>query len=189
MERLMLVTSIRARLPRWSALAAITCGAMVLGAAKPWASLRASYFGGPWISIESPVNPYDNSTQGALFVVHTFRHQNPMDMGMAGTAEGLVDGQRRSVALDVAKTSRTGAYAVRRQWGEKGIWTIVITATPTDHGPGEKLQALVEIGADGSVGRVSVPRNDRGGMGTIAAADIDRGLRERAKAFVAVGAR
>lgn len=185
----MLVPSIRVRLQRWTVLTVITGSAMLLGAAKPWASVRASHFGGPWISVESPVNPYDNSTQGALFVVHTFRHGNPMDMGMAGTAEGLVDGQRRSVALTVSKTSHTGSYAVRREWGEKGIWTVVITATPTDHGPGEKLQALVEIGSDGDVGRVIVPRNDRGGLRTVAVAEVDRGLRERAKALVTVGAR
>ena len=185
----MSVSSPRARTARWSILATLAGGALVLGAAKPVASTDASMFGGPWISIETPVNPYDASTRGALMLVHTFRHGNPMDMGMAGRAEGLVDGQRRSVALDLRKASNAGTYAVRKQWESKGVWTVVITATPTDHGPGEQIQALVEVSGDGDVGKVSVPRTAQGALRTVAAAEIDRDLRERARAPVAVGAR
>lgn len=185
----MSVSSFRSRAARWSTLAAIAGGVMVIGAARPLVSISTAKFGGPWISIETPVNPYDGSTTGALFVVHTFRHGNPMDMGITGQAEGLVEGQRRSVPLTVAKASQTGNYAVRKQWGDKGLWTLVITATPTDHGAGEQLQAVVEIGADGEVGRVSVPRNNQGGFRAVATAEIERGLRERAKAPLAVGAR
>jgi hypothetical protein len=194
MEHLMSVATLRARAAhiaprvRWSTLTAIAGVALVAGAARPWAGTSASTFGGPWISVESPVNPYDASTTGALFVVHTFRHGNPMDMGMTGKAEGLVDGQRRSVEFKPTK-AHTGTYAVRRQWADKGIWTLVITATPTDHGPGEQLQAVVEIGADGEVGKTSVPRNERGAFRSVATAEIERGLRERAKLQVAVGSR
>jgi hypothetical protein len=194
MEHLMSVTTLRARSARvarsarWSTLAAIAGVVLVAGAARPWVNGSASMFGGPWISVESPVNPYDASTTGALFVVHTFRHGNPMDMGMTGKAEGLVDGQRRSVDFKLAK-AHTGTYAVRKQWADKGIWTLVITATATDHGRPEQLQAVVEVGADGEVGRVSVPRNEQGAFRTVAMAEIDRGLRERAKLPVAVGSR
>ncbi|MEO6526749.1 MAG: hypothetical protein ABIP93_09015 [Gemmatimonadaceae bacterium] len=188
----MFFTTLRARYARsarWSALAAIAGVALVAGAARPWVNTAASIFGGPWISIESPVNPYDASTRGALFVVHTFRHGNPMDMGMTGKAEGLVDGQRRSVSFRVDKATSAGTYAVRRQWADKGIWTLVITATATDHGPGEQLQAVVEIGADGEMGKVSVPRNERGAFRMVASAEIERSLKERAKLPVAVGSR
>ena len=188
MELNMFVTSLRTRAARLSIFTALGASALVLGGAAPWTGARTALFGGPWISVESPVNPYDASTTGALFVVHTFRHGNPMDMGMSGQAEGIVDGQRRTVSLAL-KAAHTGTYAVRNQWGDKGIWTLVITATPSDHGPGEKLQAIVEIGADGALGNVSVPRTSQGALRTVAAAEIDRGLRERAKSLVAVGAR
>ena len=182
-------TSLRARAARWSIVTAIAGGAVMLAAAKPLVSASASMFGGPWISIESPVNPYDASTRGALMLVHTFRHGSPMDMGMAGRAEGLIDGQRRSVALELRKASNAGTYAVSKQWESKGVWTLVITASPTDHGPGEQIQAVVEVSGDGDVGKVSVPRTAQGALRTVAAAEIDRGLRERAKAPMAVGAR
>ena len=51
-------------------------------------------FGGPWISVEAPGNPYDNATRGAAFYVHTYRHTIPMDMTVAATAECIVDGPR-----------------------------------------------------------------------------------------------
>jgi len=174
-------TTLRVRAVRRLTFAVLAASTVALGAA-------AVSFGGPWISIESPVNPYDAAATGALFVVHTFRHANPMDMGITGQAEGVVDGKRRSATFTLSK-AHTGTYVVRRQWGDKGVWTLVVTATPSDHGPGEQLQAVVEIGADGQVGKVTVPRDDRGTLRAVAAAEIERSLRERAKLPVSVGAR
>ncbi|MDB4881355.1 MAG: hypothetical protein JWL95_121 [Gemmatimonadetes bacterium] len=183
----MFVNSLRSHTARWSTLVAIAGGVLVLGAARPSARTSAAKFGGPWISIETPVNPFDNSTRGALLLVHTFHHGTPEDMPIVGKAEGLVDGQRRSVAFTVAKSSRTGTYGVHKQWGDKGIWTLLITATPLEHQ--SSIQAVVDIGADGEVERVSVPRNAQSMPRMLTAAEVDRGLRERAKGPVAVGAR
>ena len=63
-------------------------------------------FGGPWISIESPVNPYDEATRGSLFLVHTFHHGAKVDLPVTAKAEGLVDGQRKSVALTLSKAAQ-----------------------------------------------------------------------------------
>lgn len=183
----MFASSIRARIPRWSALATIAGGAIVLGAATPWSPVRTALFGGPWISIETPVNPFDASTRGALLLVHTFHHGTPEDMAITGKAEGLVDGQRRSLSVSVDRSSRAGTYGVQRQWGDKGIWTLLITATPQEH-PGS-IQAVVDIGASGEVARVNVPRTAQSMPRLLTAAEVDRDLRERAKAPVAVGVR
>jgi hypothetical protein len=143
-------------------------------------------FGGPWISIEAPGNPYDNATRGAAFYVHTYRHTVPIDMAVTAKAEGVVNGQRRSVPLAVAKGAQTGTYAVRNQWGDKGVWTVVVGATAP--GLSANMQALVEIDADGEVGRVTVPH---AGMmpRAMSDAEIERGLRDRARASLAVGSR
>ena len=53
--------------------------------------------GPPWISIEYPVNPYDRTTKDAFLLVHAFHHGNATDFPVNGTAEGLVNGQRRSL--------------------------------------------------------------------------------------------
>lgn len=142
--------------------------------------------GPPWISIETPVNPYDPSTKDAYLVVHAFHHNEQLAAPVSGTAEGLVDGERRSVALAFTATSRPGAYALRKQWGDTGIWTLVITVTQHEN---DVAQALVDIGLDGSVSRVQVPsrigeRNYRF-PNPVSARDVDAALRLRARSALA----
>jgi len=140
----------------------------------------AAVFGGPWISIESPVNPYDQATRGSLFLVHTFHHGTKVDLPVTAKAEGLVDGERKSVVLTLSKASQAGTQGVRNQWGDKGTWMVLATAS--EHGG--SVQAVVEINADGSVGKVSVPTKN-GRPHVLSVAEIDQGLRERSSARVA----
>ena len=150
-------------------------------------SRAASVFGGPWISIESPVNPYEPSTRGALLLVNTFHHGTPVDMPVVGKAEGLVNGERKSVALTLSKSSRTGTQAVRNQWGDKGTWTLLLSVMPAGN-DSKGIQAVVDIESDGTVGRVTVPR---AGNSTrlLTAAEVDRALRARAGVPTVVGGR
>jgi hypothetical protein len=141
-------------------------------------------FGGPWISIESPANPYDQATRGSLFLVHTFHHGAKVDLPVTARAEGLVNGERKSVALTLSKASQAGTHGVRNQWGDRGTWMVLATAS--EHGG--TVQAVVEINSDGSVGKVSVP-SASGRPRVLGAAEIDRGLRDRAGAPTAVGSR
>src|SRR5437762_13568677 len=84
--------------------------------------------GPPWISIELPVNPYDQSTRGAFLLVHSFHHGTAMGFIVSGTAEGMVNGERRSLKLDFAETSRDGVYALKRTWPKEGPGTPVLKA-------------------------------------------------------------
>ena len=43
--------------------------------------------GPAWISIETPVNPYDASTRGAFLLVHAFHHGDAMASPVTGRAE------------------------------------------------------------------------------------------------------
>lgn len=137
----------------------------------------------PWISIEYPVNPYDTSLRGAFLVVHTFIHGTPVALPLAGTAEGIVNGERRSITLEFTATSRPGVYTLNERWPREGVWTLVIRA---GRAPGMVATGVVEIGADGEIASVRVPTR-REGSGTAAAdvsmADIDRALRARAGAL------
>src|SRR5919112_4947100 len=116
----------RTRAARAAMLATIGGATLMLSAATGDAT---SMFGGPWISIESPANPYDQATRGSVMLVHTFHHGTKMEMPLVGKAEGLVDGRRKSVALTLTKGSEAGTHAVRNEWGEKGTWTVLLTAT------------------------------------------------------------
>src|SRR3954463_15018756 len=104
----------------------------------------------PWLSIESPVNPYDPDTRGAAMVVHaTFREGNSQLSDVSGTAEGIVNGSRRSVPLRFGATSRANAYALRRQWPTEGTWLLRINLRNTT--------AIVGLDQAGNVSSVRVP--------------------------------
>ena len=167
----------RSLVSRAALLATLGGTALMLSAAS---SPSAAFKGGPWISIETPVNPYDADARGAAFLVHTFHHAVPTNFELETRAEGLVDGQRRTVSL-TPKAVRTGTYVVRNTWGTKGTWSVLIVATQPE--PKASIQAVVDVAADGSISRVTLPQR------MMTAADVDRSLRARAGAPETVGAR
>src|SRR2546423_5016354 len=101
-----------------------------LGLAAACAALFASpaLAGPPWISIELPANPYDQTMRGAFLLVHAFHHGRTTGYIVTGTAEGIVNGARQSVTLEFTETSRDGVHALKRTWQQAGTWTQVIRA-------------------------------------------------------------
>jgi hypothetical protein len=99
----------------------------------------------PWLSIESPVNPYDPSARGALLLVHaTFREGPSKVADLTGSAEGMVNGARRSVQLRFENTNRPDVYALRPQWPAEGRWVLRIN-----------LRSTTALGAIDPAGRVA----------------------------------
>ena len=98
------------RSPIRSLPAVLALTALVAAAAPGTAFAK----GPPWVSIEIPANPWDQTTRGAYLLVHVFHHGLPMQVEPTGTAEGLVNGQRRSVPLSFEKAGRPGVYALRK---------------------------------------------------------------------------
>lgn len=136
--------------------------------------------GPPWISIELPANPYDEATRGAFLLVHSFHHGTAIGYIVTGTAEGIVNGERRSVKLEFAETKREGVYALKQNWPNQGTWTLVIKA---NQGPEDAATAVVDLGGDGQVVAVRVPTMRRGRWtvpAPVAMGDIDTALRARA---------
>ena len=168
--------------------ATLVVGLVAVTAATKSTPYGAALFGGPWISIESPANPYVASGDGALFLVHTYVHQNLTDLPVSGRAEGLVDGKRRTVPLALTRSAQTGTYVVRPEWGAKGIWTVLVTAMPEAKN-GWRIQAVVDVGADGEIARVTLPRAANRAPRALTDAEVEQWLRDRAKATVAVSAR
>ena len=146
--------------------------AIVLAAAAP-------AFGPPWISIETPPNPFDAASRNAFLIVHTFHHQTAVSSGLTGTAEGVVGSARRSVRLTFDSTSRVGTYALRKQWPTEGTWMLVIKAGEHSN----SVTALVDLDANGSVSNVRVPTRLRDGWQIpqeVSAHEIDAALQARA---------
>ena len=139
--------------------------------------------GPPWISIELPANPYDQSTRAAFLVVHSFHHGTAMGYIVTGTAEGIVKGERRTIKLEFAETGREGVYALRQTWPKEGTWTLVIKA---NQGPDDAATAVVDLGPDGAVASVRVPTMQRGQWtvpAPVSLGDVDAALRVRAGAL------
>jgi hypothetical protein len=146
-------------------------------------ALTAFVKSGPaWISIEYPANPYDSASRGAFLLVHAFHHGTPVGYPVTGTAEGLVDGARRTVSLEFKNTSRPGVYALNKQWPTSGTWTLVIRVTQGGD-ESDVATAIVELSPTGQVASVNVPTKvERGWVIPVAVsmAEIDAGLRARA---------
>jgi len=143
--------------------------------------------GPPWISIEYPGNPHDRSTMGTLLYVHVFHHAQPIAYPIEGTAEGVVNGERRSIKLKFTETARPAVYGLSRQWPTEGVWTLVIKMRRDDHGE-DGATAVVELGPDGEIASVRVPTRQQGEWTIpvdVSMTEIDRALRARASALAA----
>lgn len=141
--------------------------------------------GPPWISIEYPVNPHDATTRDAFLLVHAFHHGTPMQFPVTGTAEGLVNGQRRSVSLELTRTSRPGVYALRKQWASEGVWTLVITVRQGET-ESAGASAVVDLAPSGEIASVKVPTRRQGQWlipEPVQLSAIDASLRQRATAL------
>jgi hypothetical protein len=127
---------------------------MSLAAAVTLAAATASpaWAGPPWLSIEFPANPMNKSTQGAYLLVHTFHHEQATSFTVEARAEGMVNGQRKTLPLTLERTDREGVYALKQSWPDTGDWVIVIVGAP---GEGS-VTALVSI-ADNNVRGIRVP--------------------------------
>src|SRR5438876_5197801 len=84
--------------------------------------------GPPWIAIEYPANPFDRTSRDAFLTVRTYHHGDLMAKTVTGTAEGVVNGKRQSIPLDIRPGSQAGMYVVRWQRPAVGRWVLVINS-------------------------------------------------------------
>jgi hypothetical protein len=67
---------------------------------------------------------------------------------VTGRAEGIVNGKRQSVTLELSAGGKPGAYTVRKQWPAEGKWVLVfrgasgslVTHTIVEFRPGGRLE-------------------------------------------------
>jgi hypothetical protein len=98
-------------------------------------------------TIGSPVAAQDFQAKVAAFVFRTEGCAEPAKSQVGGTAEGLVKGTRRSVALRVMAMSKPGVYAVYHNWPIEGAWVVNLKGTCADESAG----AIVPIGPKGFI--------------------------------------
>jgi hypothetical protein len=100
----------------------------------------------PW-NENPPAGPLAKAmkVKDAAFAVRAENCADPEKAKITGTAEGLVNGGRQSVALHLIAGSAAGAYLVSREWPAQGVWVVNLTGVCA----GAKAGALVPIGPDG----------------------------------------
>jgi hypothetical protein len=96
-------------------------------------------------SIGSPVAAQDFRAKAAAFVFRTQGCADPAKSQIRATAEGLVNGARRSVALKVETMSKPGVYALYQTWPAEGHWVVNLRGSCHDANAG----AIIPIGPKG----------------------------------------
>ena len=124
--------------------------------------------GPPWITVE--LRPMGDVVAWA----RTWHHGTPMALPLTGTAEGLVNGQRRSVPLRFDTTSEANAFAIMRTWGTEGVWVLTFGVSAGEHG---NAGAAIGVDRAGTAAFVRFPRTLQGGSRTATRSEIDVMLR------------
>jgi hypothetical protein len=99
-------------------------------------------------TIGSAVASQDFQMKAATFVFRTEGCAEPAKSQIAASAEGMVKGERRSVALKVlSSASKPGVYAVYQSWPAGGDWVVSLKGACA----GANAGAIVPIGPNGFV--------------------------------------
>lgn len=107
------------------------------------ASASEALAGGFYLSVEMP-SANNPQHKDAVLLVRPYGCHQPSDAVMTATAEGVVNGERRSVPLQMTRVSE-GIYAIRQEWPAGGAWVLAINGAYNGHDSG----VLVRLGADG----------------------------------------
>ena len=106
----------------------------------------AAYAGGGfWLTVHSAQSPLGKQIPDAAVLVAVEGCATHADLKVSGTAEGVVNGERRSVTLDMTPTSKPGVWAVKKSSLGEGRWVLAIRAGITGHSIG----TVVELGPNG----------------------------------------
>ena len=111
------------------------------------AAMQVALAAGFTFSIANPVAAQDFRFKTAAFVFRTEGCADSVKPQIGGTAEGLVNGARRSMALNVVETSKPGVYAVNQNWPGEGAWVVALKGMCADANAG----AIVPIGPNGFI--------------------------------------
>lgn len=102
--------------------------------------------GGFQISVETPARSSDPQFKDVVLVARTFGCHQPADAKLSASAEGFVDGARKSMPVEL-RSIGSGVYAIDQQWPSDGRWVLTLTGKYN----GMISSVLVELGPNGRV--------------------------------------
>lgn len=119
------------------------------------AFIGAGMFGPPHIAVRQ-VTPGMSAPAGAVLIVEASHHDATESINVVGRAEGIRDGKRVTLPLQLASSAR-GKFTVTRQWQAGSPWLVVLTAEEGPGGAHAVAEAMVKIDANGSVASIDYP--------------------------------
>lgn len=82
------------------------------------------FAGGFWLQLGNPeANPVANK-MGAVVTIKAVGCHDPAVAKVTATAVGVVNGERRSIPLELKPLGEPGSYALSQQWPKEGKWVI-----------------------------------------------------------------
>ena len=84
------------------------------------------------LTVASPVAAGTPRVKFAMFVFRVDGCPEPAQAHVTATAEGIVNGARRSVRVALVPLDNPGVYAVKREWAAEGRWIVVLRASYHD---------------------------------------------------------
>jgi hypothetical protein len=98
------------------------------------------------IAVGNPIAANMPAMKSAAFAVR-LENCASETRAIEGTAEGIVNGERKSIALKFFAAETPGAYVVGQTWGREGKWVMAMHASCGD----AKAGAIVPVNAQGIV--------------------------------------
>jgi hypothetical protein len=123
----------RARVLTIAAAAALVCAASRGAAAQELV-----------VNVGPPVAAAGQPTKFNVFVVRPGGCANPGGARFSGTVEGIVDGSRLRMPLQLTALPTPGVHAVRQNWPAGGRWVVSLAANCD----GKTAGAIVAIGPE-----------------------------------------
>src|SRR5467141_278979 len=80
--------------------------------------------GGFWLQVGNPEASPEAQKANAVVTLKVAGCHDPTLATVTANAVGLVNGERRSIPLQLTKLSGPGMYAVSQQWPKEGKWVI-----------------------------------------------------------------
>jgi hypothetical protein len=80
------------------------------------------------VEIGNPAANPEAMSKHAALVARTTSCHAPEKTSMRATAEGVIDGQRRSIPLKLIALSAPGTFAITHEWPLSGTWAVKIVA-------------------------------------------------------------
>ena len=79
-----------------------------------------AYAGGQQIQVEV-------AKDARSLLVRTYHCGTPAEIAIVGSAEGIVNGQPKTVPLTLTRTAEADVFSVARQWPADGAWVLTFT--------------------------------------------------------------